>query len=83
VRHWGLTAELVQQGRVGLAEEGALDHHIAEPLDLRRLVPVTRKPPVRSLERVGKLIDVVRWARWGARLYWALTGAAGSMRPSA
>jgi hypothetical protein len=49
----GLTAELVQQRRVGLAEEGALNHHIAEALNLRQLVLVTGKAPVGSLERVG------------------------------
>jgi hypothetical protein len=39
-----LIAELVQQGSVGLTEQGTFDHHIAEALDLRRLVPVTGKP---------------------------------------
>ena len=35
----GLTAELVQQGTVTLAEQRALDHHIAEALDLRISIP--------------------------------------------
>jgi hypothetical protein len=52
-----LATKSVQQGRLGLAEEGAFDHHIAEALDLRRLVLVTGEAPVGGRERVGELID--------------------------
>jgi hypothetical protein len=53
-----LAAEPVEQGRFGLAEQGALDHHIAEALALSRLVLVTGKSPVGGRERVGELVDV-------------------------
>jgi hypothetical protein len=43
-----LAAQLLQHGRVGLAEQGALDHHVAEALDLRRLVLITGNPSWRA-----------------------------------
>jgi hypothetical protein len=64
----GLAAELVQQGRFGLAEQGVLDHHVAEARDLLGLVLVTGKTPVGGRERVRELVDVGAWARWGTRL---------------
>src|SRR4030095_13896916 len=63
-----LAAELVPQGSVGLAKEGAFDHHIAKALDLRRLVLIAGEAPVGGRERVGKFVDVAAVGEVGGQV---------------
>jgi hypothetical protein len=63
----GLAAELVQQGTVTLAEQGALDHHTAEALDLPRLVPATGEAPVGSFDCLSQRSPVCAVGPWWSR----------------